>query len=349
MSIERIDYPIQKGDFFGPLAPEEYSESWPQYVLHLEDCYLGEKGTIYDSDFNLILEANFNYLFWHDRAAKGWGGPKNPIPPYNPCDALAPEFAKKAHFKEVIELDDSFSYVYGHHYFNIYVFGHFWDTLQDLQKIESLHLKNTKLITPPLSTHVTDVDFHLSLFGYPEKDRLSLSFPLGGQTLYKVPSLYYPSPTASPSQISINGLKYLRSKYNALLNESDNTTKLYLSRPEKVAGISQRRVLNNAEVINYLRSQGFTVVEGNEGIEKHINLFNKASIIIGAHGSLFRNIIFSDYNPKVFEFCPKNRACLNFTKIGKTLGLEYKWIETKADEDFNIKIDLNFLKDILNE
>ena len=344
MRIERIDCPIEKGDFFGCLSPEEYSESWPQYILHLEDCYLGEKGTIYDSDFNLILEANFNYLFWYDRAVKGWGSPKNPIPPYNPCEALASEFAKKADFKEVIELDDSFSYVYGHYYFNIYVFGHFWDTLQDLQKIESLHLKNTKLITPPLSSHVTDVDFHLSLFGYPKEDRISLSLPLGCQTLYKVPSLHYPSPTAKPCQVSLQGLKFLRSKYYSLRKSPTSGAKLYLGRPQ-----GNRHVLNDAEVTEYLKAEGFIVVLGSDGIQKHVDLFYGASLVIGAHGSLFKNIIFANRAAKVIEFCPHNRPDHAFEQIGETLGCDYSWIETPADKDYNIKIDMNFLKDILNE
>ena len=88
------------------------------------------------------------------------------------------------------------------------------------------------------------------------------------------------------------------------------------------------------------------MVNGTEGIKEHIRLFRNARVIIGMHGSLFRNQIFSDKNPRVYEFCPHNREDHNFEGIGKTMGLDYKWIKTEADGNHNIKINIDkYLRD----
>jgi capsular polysaccharide biosynthesis protein len=184
---------------------------------------------------------------------------------------------------------------------------------------------------------------HLELFGYPEKSRTQLDLPGDSEILYRVPTLYYPSPTVYPSQMTERGLKYLRSKYYTLC-DSDNPpeeTKLYLHRPKL------RTVKNDSEVIDFLKEHNFTILDGTEGIREHVRLFRNASIIIGPHGSMFRNIIFSDKNPKVFEFCPHNRPARHQLDIGKMMNLEYTWTETEADDDFSIRIDLDVLRDII--
>ena len=192
-----------------------------------------------------------------------------------------------------------------------------------------------------MTNHVYDLEFHLDLFGYKKQDLISLDLPghKPCNTLYKVPKLYYPSPSAYPSQVSNIGLKYLRSKYFKLLDSAPRTTKLYLQRPK-----GSREVVNNEEICTTLKQEGFIALDGTEGIKKHVNLFKNASIIIGAHGSLFRNIIFSDQNPVIYEFCPLNREDHNFEGIGKTMNLDYNWIGCEADSNFNIKIDVKELK-----
>ena len=320
--------------FFASLSSEEYMRLWPQYTLELEDVYIGPGGAIYHENGELHSLANFNYSFWRNLS-------NDKIRPNNPTDS--------AKYKEKIDLNkfkiknltDQHNYIFAHHFHNIYVYGHIWDVFQDLEKIEQLNLDNTKLIVPQLTNHVYNLELHLDLFGYKKQDLISLDLPgyKPCNTLYKIPKLYYPSPSVSPCQVSNTGLKYLRSKYFKLLDSTPRTTKLYLQRPK-----GNREASNSEETYTTLKEKGFIALDGTEGIKKHVNLFKNASIIIGAHGSLFKNIIFSDQNPVIYEFCPLNREDHNFEGMGKTMGLDYNWIGCEADSNYNIQIDLSLIK-----
>jgi len=322
-------------DYFASVSPEDYARLWPQYCLILNDVYIGGGGAIYNQNGEIHPLANFNYSFWKNLH-------NNDFRPNNTLESFS--YKEKVDFKKykIKELSDQDGYIFAHHYHNIYVFGHIWDVFQDLQKIEELNLGNSKLIIPKVTGHVNNLDAHLSLFGYDESKRISLDLPSHEpcDVLYKISKLYYPSPTAYPSQISKRGLDYLRSKYYKLCTDYPDKTKLYLQRPKG----DVRSVLNDKEVCAVLEEKGFTIINGSESIAEHVRLFKNASIIIGAHGSLFRNMIFSDQNPVVYEFCAHNRQDHNFEGIGNTMGLNYNWIKTEADEDFNLKIDIEELK-----
>lgn len=329
---QRIDLNIAEGDTFASMDPQSYKENWPQYILKLENSYIGGGGAIYNANGSLNKDANFNYNFWgnlHNEEAR----PNNILESQDIKKNInLPDYTVK-------ELPDKGNYIYAHHYFNIYVFGHYWDTLQDLSKIETLNLSHKVLITPKVTDHVKDLDLHLELFGYPKENRISLDLPANRpcNILYKVPLLYYPSPTAYPCQVSKEGLEYLRSKYYPPWDTYAPSTKLYLRRPKG----NTRIVINEEEVVSFLKNKDFTILDGTEGIKEHVRLFRNARVIIGMHGSLFKNLIFSDKNPLVYEFCPHNREDHNFEGMGKTMGLDYKWIKTEAGDNHNIKINLD--------
>ena len=328
---QRIDLNTVTGDSFSSLDEQSYKDNWPQYILRLENIYLGSGGAVYNANGSLNKHANFTYNFWkhlHNDERR----------PDNTRESTEVTEQIDLNKFKIKELREETNYVYGHHYFNIYVFGHNWDTFQDLSKIETLKLQNKVLITPKITDHVKDLDLHLELFGYPQENRISLDLPTDPpcNTLYKVPRLYYPSPTAYPSQVSKEGLEYLRSKYYPLWDTYPPSTKLYLQRPKG----NSRIVINEEKVVSSLKSKGFTILDGAEGIKNHVRLFRNARVIIGMHGSLFRNLIFSDKNPAIYEFCPHNREDHNFEGIGKTMGLDYAWIKTPADDSHNISINL---------
>lgn len=331
-------------DYFGRVSPEDYIRKWPQYCLVLNDVYIGSGGSIFDQNGEIHPLANFNYSFWKNLYNEDFR-PNNTVESFS--------YKQKVDLKEykIQELPDQDNYIFAHHCHNIYVFGHIWDVFQDLQKIEELNLDDKKLIIPKETKHVNNLDEHLSLFGYDKSKRISLDLPThwtkgfennSCNVLYKISKLYYPSPTAYPSQISKRGLTYLRSKYYKLCTDYPDQTKLYLQRPKE----DNRSVLNDKEVCAALEAKGFTIINGSESITEHVRLFRNASIIIGAHGSLFRNMIFSDQNPVVYEFCAHNREDHNFEGIGKTMNLNYNWIKCDADSNFNIKIDLSLIKNL---
>tara|TARA_Y100000592_G_scaffold18799_1_gene28759 strand:- start:14419 stop:15405 length:987 start_codon:yes stop_codon:yes gene_type:complete len=325
---------------FGSVSSLNYSKFWPQYCLELRDVYIGGGGAIYHEDGKLHKLANFNYCFWKNLH-------NNEVRPNNPIESI--NYSEEINLKqfEIKELSTNEDYIFAHHFHNIYVFGHVWDVFQDLEKIELLNLSNPKLIVPQMTNHVNDLKFHLELFGYSEDKILSLNLPghKPCNVLYKIPKLYYPSPTAYPSQISKGGRDYLNSKYSKLCSNEKEETKLYLKRPSA----KSRSVLNDEEIIKFLKDEGFTIVSGKEGIREHIKLFKNASIIIGAHGSLFRNMIFCEKSPVVYELCPSTRIDYNFLGISKTLDMNYNWLKVEADEYFNISIDIDFLHNILKK
>ena len=90
--------------------------------------------------------------------------------------------------------------------------------------------------------------------------------------------------------------------------------------------------------------------------KNQINLFNSSSIIIGAHGAAFTNIIFCNPGTKVIEIMPSDHPNQKCKRISKILNLRYYRIETKpnnTDKNFPFKIfldkkKLNSIEKIVN-
>lgn len=340
MIVEHYKFPSAKDDTFSTFLPEEYEKQWPQYVLKLKNVLLGPYGTIYDENYNLIPEANYNYSFW----SEDMPSPESPLDAQNKKYLNPPELPHK-----VEPLEDGVNYVYGCHYFNIYVYGHLHDTLQDLGKIEGLNLSSPILLTSPLTEHVNNVAEHFSFFGYDLNSIKSISLPKTPSCLYRVPTLYYPSPTAYPSNVSRGGLDFLRLKYPETPKSSkEKELKLYLRRASH-----HRSVKNEEEVVKFLREHSFTIVTGNETLEEHITLFSSAKIIVGAHGALFKNLIFSTQKPKVVEFQAKslNNPCYS-QGLAPAAGLsDYHYVLMDdiggSKTGYHINIDIDILKTFL--
>jgi capsular polysaccharide biosynthesis protein len=337
MIAERYNFPSATDDTFSTFPPEEYKKQWPQYVLKLQDVLLGPYGTIYDEKRKLIAGANYNYSFWND------GVPS----PASPLDAQQEKYLKAPSLpQKVVDLPGDINYIYAHHYFNIYVYGHLHDTLQDLSKIEQLGLSGCKLITSPFTAHVNNLDKHFALFGYDINSCHQLDLNPKVACMYKVPTLYYPSPTAYPSNISRQGYSFLKSKYAPLkIPYSNKSDKLYLTRPG-----AHRKVKNETEVVAFLKDRGFFILKGDEPLEQHITLFRNAKTIIGAHGALFKNLIFCEDNPVILEFNPSslNNPCYA-EGLALSAGLtNYNYILSESDEQHNSTIDIDKLKRILD-
>lgn len=90
--------------------------------------------------------------------------------------------------------------------------------------------------------------------------------------------------------------------------------------------------------------------------EKQIFLFKNASVIIGAHGAAFTNIIFCKPNTKIIEIMPVNHYNKKCERISKILKLKYFRIVTKkndSDKQYPYKISLenkhlNLINKIIN-
>ena len=77
--------------------------------------------------------------------------------------------------------------------------------------------------------------------------------------------------------------------------------------------------------------------------KKQIHLFKNASVILGAHGAAFTNIIFCKPGTKIIEIIPANHPNKKCERICKILKLKYFRIVTKPDDsnkNFPFKIHL---------
>ena len=64
-------------------------------------------------------------------------------------------------------------------------------------------------------------------------------------------------------------------------------------------------------------------------LEKQIYLFKNASVILGAHGAAFTNIIFCKPKTKIIELIPSDHPNRKCERICKVLNLKYYRIKTK--------------------
>ena len=61
---QKIDIESDDEDGFASVVPKAYREKWPQYILKLENSYIGGGGAIYNANGSLNKDANFSHNFW---------------------------------------------------------------------------------------------------------------------------------------------------------------------------------------------------------------------------------------------------------------------------------------------
>jgi capsular polysaccharide biosynthesis protein len=121
--------------------------------------------------------------------------------------------------------------------------------------------------------------------------------------------------------------------------------RLYLSRNHISPG--RRSVINELEVTAFLLDHNFIILKGDEPINKVIEYFYNAELIIGYHGSMFTNTIFCQSLVRILEFCADNRVVTNLaTKYKLANNHIHKII--KADENFNANLDLEMIREFID-
>jgi hypothetical protein len=250
---------------------------------------------------NIVLE-NVYYInkCWFDKDKK----PFNPDNFYNDFEYrehnIYYENNKKVYeidsisvFQEIKEEVMFLDYLYG-----FYNFGEFWDVIKRLLVSEKkglplFHLSNNR---------ITNIEYYF--------DKLSFKFPTNYQKQENNNKLYYfhkvnISTVVGYSRGYID--KYFAYHFNKLLNEekniNDNNYHIYLAR-----GSYGRSIKNEKEIVELLKCKyNFIVLDGSETFEKTRHYFTNAKIILGAHGSLMKNVIWSKKNPIFIELCPYTR------------------------------------------
>jgi len=108
-----------------------------------------------------------------------------------------------------------------------------------------------------------------------------------------------------------------------------------------------RRMTNEDEVVDLLRKYGFKkYVLSDISVEESINLFNKANIIVGAHGAGLSDIIFSNHASVVEMY--GSRYVNVYKKICDSLGLKY--VKFQCEPYYtDISVDVDNLEELICE
>ena len=116
------------------------------------------------------------------------------------------------------------------------------------------------------------------------------------------------------------------------LNSDFKNEKIYLSRQNS----SYRNLINEGDVIDYLKPKGFRVMDlNNFSIGQQIEIFSNASVVISPTGSSLTNTIFCKPGTQIIEIAPEyqfdyeNIFKFRYQHISAQLGLDYTCI--KAD------------------
>ena len=119
--------------------------------------------------------------------------------------------------------------------------------------------------------------------------------------------------------------------------------KIFLDRSKSKYNHCQINNLN--DIKNLVLRKNFKLCKPeNLSFKKQINLFKSSSVVIGAHGAAFSNIIFCKSGTKIIEIIPADHPNRKCERISKILSLRYFRIKTKpnnSDANYPFKIDLS--------
>ena len=104
------------------------------------------------------------------------------------------------------------------------------------------------------------------------------------------------------------------------------------------------QIYNQKQVNKWVKKNDLNIYKPEKlSFKKQIYLFKKASVILGAHGAAFTNIIFCKPGTKIIEIIPANHPNRKCERVSKILKLKYFRIATKPDnsnKNFPFRIHL---------
>ena len=126
-------------------------------------------------------------------------------------------------------------------------------------------------------------------------------------------------------------------------SKQKSKNKIFLDRTKSKYNHCQINNLN--DIKNLVLRKNFKLCKPEYlSFKKQINLFKSSSIIIGAHGAAFSNIIFCKSGTKIIEIIPAdhpNRKCERISKILKLKYFRIKTVPDNSDKNYPFKINLS--------
>lgn len=316
-----------------------------------EDVYIDTKtSAVLDSNLKPIYETLYEIIFWWKGTLHGQ-------------TLIDPELRKievQRRYEEILAetatispddiagakaLPKDVEAIYAMSAHGWYPYGHLHDSLLRLFPWRDHKFSNPRVLCSKYN-RVVDFPLHLKACGYNE-DTIFRTAPK--YRLIKASKLFFGVNEAKFwTTMTQEQYDWLIQGYFSLFDTDPRTQEpiegLYLSRNH----VGRRGVTNNDEVQEYLtKERGFKCLTGEEGLLEIISLFARAKTIVGPHGSIFVNTIFCRENAKILEFCPDNRRDYSFRNKTKA-AIDYNHILKPADSDFNIEIDIEELKKLID-
>jgi hypothetical protein len=317
-------------------------------IVELKNVFVGNHGIIYDNNGDMINRDEIlsnSSDFGVNNHIKSFLNHKKRSKTTFLDDEDSVKKAISSNSYRIVEDDN---YIHLFHFFNLYVWGHFWDSAGLLDDFENVNI-NFKLAISQITDHVCDIFKHFELLGY-KKDRI-VSFP-NWDSPYLFPTLFVNKfwvPCAHIKNKKWFEKKYIYDNSEIEFDKFKNDRyKLFLSRSKY--NTSERQILNEDIIWEILKNKGYVKLYGDEGLIDHIKYFMNAEKIITAHGSLVRNMTFCLRDPEIWEFFPAQRLDMNyfpmfhgstiFKSMAKDMGLKkYFFVPVESDKKQNIILD----------
>ena len=219
--------------------------------------------------------------------------------------------------KNPISVNDSVLFL--DYIYDFYNFGEFWDVLQ---RIIAADIKeNVKCFG--LSRHrISNINeyFNKCNLEYPPTYVRDYTWKDANEETNQGSTFFFKKVYLSTIKNTCRGSlnPWTAFKMNQMFNVAPTVSKefkLYLSR-----GKEKRGMENEERLITALQSEGFVVLNGSEPIEEQMFYFTNASLIIGVHSSLMKNIVWCKKNPIFVELFPPSRSHLCFIGNAEQLG-----------------------------
>ncbi len=140
--------------------------------------------------------------------------------------------------------------------------------------------------------------------------------------------------------------KWLRDQMRAAIDRPETTeestgNRIYISRQNA----TRRRVKNEAEVVDVLRSHGFEQYVLEElSVFEQIDLFTNADTVVAPHGAGLANIVYSDSTTIIELFGDTKKT--TFYRLAQLLDHDYHYFHNPSHNS-DLIVDINKLKNIL--
>lgn len=161
--------------------------------------------------------------------------------------------------------------------------------------------------------------------------------------------LYVPTLLSQLSEVNVFECELLKKHF---LNRAQSPVgkRIYISRRG-----GTRELVNEEEVVAYLRQHGFEVVMPEQySVAEQAAMFNNAEIIAGPHGSAYANVVFCKPGTKLLDILPDSNIIPCFYSIAKNVGaIYYGFIDESVPvnnsvKNDSVKVDINLFRSFVD-